>query len=280
VEKRIELTKRICKNCGSSVIGEYCQDCGQRMLDDSDRSLRNLLGEILSNVFIFDNRFFLSLWYLFRYPGKMTVEYLAGKRKKFIPPITLFLFFNLIYFFVNPLSDYSLDLYDQMYAQLHSSWTLPLVEAKIESEGLDFESYYPIYQSASDNASKSIMILNVPIVAFFIYLMSLKKRKFYFDSLIFAFHYFSIYLFSWLQFGWVELVASITTIDYDSTFTIFIFRLLTLGIPIFFSVLSIKKFLDTNWYWAILSGIGAFLAVALANLIYRPIILLVVIWLS
>lgn len=280
MEKRIELTKRICKNCGSSVIGEYCQDCGQRMLDDSDRSLRNLLGEILSNVFIFDNRFFLSLWYLFRYPGKMTVEYLAGKRKKFIPPITLFLFFNLIYFFVNPLSDYSLDLYDQMYAQLHSSWTLPLVEAKIESEGLDFESYYPIYQSASDNASKSIMILNVPIVAFFIYLMSLKKRKFYFDSLIFAFHYFSIYLFSWLQFGWVELVASITTIDYDSTFTIFIFRLLTLGIPIFFSVLSIKKFLDTNWYWAILSGIGAFLAVALANLIYRPIILLVVIWLS
>ncbi len=250
------------------------------MLDDSDRSLRNLLGEVLSNVFIFDNRFFQSLWYLFRYPGKMTVEYLAGKRKKFISPVTLFLFFNLIYFFVNPLSDYSLDLYDQMYAQLHSSWTLSLVEAKIESEGLDFESYYPIYQSASDNVSKSIMILNVPIIAFFIYLMSLKKRKFYFDSLIFAFHYFSIYLFSWLQFGWVELVASFTTIDYDSTFIIFIFRLLTLGIPLFFSVLSIKKFLDTNWYWAILSGIGVFLAVALANLIYRPIILLVVIWLS
>ena len=101
-----------CHNCGTPVNGAFCHNCGQQVRDNSDRSVRRLLGEVLGNLFFLDNRFFISVGYLFRFPGRMTVEFLAGKRKKFISPVTLFLFLNLIYFFNKPLSDYSLPIED------------------------------------------------------------------------------------------------------------------------------------------------------------------------
>ncbi|MEQ8303905.1 MAG: DUF3667 domain-containing protein [Cyclobacteriaceae bacterium] len=96
-----------------------------------------LLGEFFYNIFFFDNRFFLGMWYLVRYPSRMTVEFLEGKRKKFISPIPLFLFVNLIYFLVNPLSDYSLSLYDQIHSQPYSMWTKEWVDFKLQMERLD-----------------------------------------------------------------------------------------------------------------------------------------------
>ena len=127
MEKTPEKSQKKCFNCGTPVNGVFCHNCGQRVRDNLDRSLGRLLGEFFGNVFFLDNRFLLSLWYLVRYPSRMTVEFLEGKRKKFISPVTLFLFLNLIYFIVNPLTDYSLSLYDQTHSQPYS----PLIEGTV-----------------------------------------------------------------------------------------------------------------------------------------------------
>lgn len=158
-----------CLNCDTTVSGAFCHQCGQRTHDNSDRSIRRLLGEVLGNIFFLDNRFFISAGYLFRFPGLMTVEFLEGKRKKFISPVTLFLFLNLIYFFNTPLSDYSLSLEDQIYGQPHSSWAKKVLLKKLKKEELDYKTYTTTYQKATDNVSKSVMMVNIPIIAAFIY---------------------------------------------------------------------------------------------------------------
>ncbi len=275
-----ELESIICKNCSSQLTGQYCHNCGQKVIDSSNRTVKHLFTELLSNVFFLDNRFFVSVWYLIRFPGCMTVEYLEGKRNKFLSPITLFLFFNLIYFFVNPLSDYSLALYDQMYSQLYSEWTLPWVENKIESTGLDFGSYSQLYQTASDNISKSIMILNIPIIALFVYMMTFSKRKFYFDNLIFVFHIFSIFIFSWTQIGWIKLIGDALPITDDSIVIDILGLFFTMVLPVLYSILSIKKFMDVKWHWSIVLGTGVMISIILANLIYRLIILFVTLWVT
>ena len=266
-----------CLNCNASAEGSFCHNCGQKIRENSDRSISHLLGEVLGNIFFLDNRFINSAWYLVRYPARMTVEFLEGKRKKFISPVTLFLFVNLIYFFASILSDYSISLEDQ-FSQPYSRWIRESVTQKMRNNGLSLAEYDIIYQKASDNISKAIMIINIPMIAGFVYLQSFKKRSFYYDSLIFCFHFFSLFMASWIMLAWLYTCAELiglpdSSIVYDITFYLFAFL-----IPLLYAILSIKRFLDTRWYWAILAGMGVMIGVTMANLIYRFIILVLTLW--
>lgn len=280
MEKGLELIQTQCLNCSASVEGGFCPQCGQSVRDNLDRSLGRLLGEFFSNVFFLDNRFFLSAWYFVRFPNRMTVEFLEGKRKKFISPITFFLFINLIYFFVNPLSDYSLALYDQMHSQPFSMWAKEWVDLKLQTEGLDVRAYAITYQNMSDTISKSIMIINIPMIAGFVYLMAFKKRRFYFDSLIFAFHFFTLYMLSWVMLSWVGTLIDFLSVGEDSIVSGISFYLFTFFIPLLYAILGIKKFMDIRWYWAIAAGMGVMIAAQLANMCYRFIIFIVTFWVT
>gem|GEM_PF-4959360 len=81
MEKSHELVPRECLNCNASIHGGFCHQCGQAVRDNTNRSIGQLLGEFFGNIFFLDNRFFLSVRYLFLYPCRMTVEFLEGKRK-------------------------------------------------------------------------------------------------------------------------------------------------------------------------------------------------------
>lgn len=267
-----------CLNCGAVVEGSFCPQCSQSVRDNSDRSLSRLTGEVFGNIFFLDNRFLLSIWYLFRYPSRMTAEFLEGKRKKFISPVTLFLFLNLIYFFVNPLSDYSLSLHDQISSQPYSKWSNEWVTQKIQDEKLNADDYAIIYQKTSDSISKSVMILNVPMIAFFVYLMAFKKRSFYFDSLIFAFHYFSVFMVSWVMLDWSDNLITFITKDENSLLSSISFNLFTLIIPLLYAILGIKRFMNFRWYWSIPAGLGIMIGVFLANFTYRFIIFSLTFW--
>lgn len=275
MKKNTALLQTQCLNCGTSVDGTFCHHCGQRARNNSDRSLGLLLSEFFSNIFFFDNRFFLSVWYLVRFPGRMTVEFLEGKRKKFISPITFFLFLNLIYFFVNPLTDYSLSFYDQIHSQPYSMWIKDWVDLRLQKEGLDEQAYGIIYQNMSDKISKSIMIINIPIIALFVYLMAFKKLRFYFDSLIFAFHFFTLFMLSWVMLDWVNTLLYFLTGDEYSIVSDISFKLFAFFIPLLYAILSVKKFMGIRWYWAIAAGLGIMIAVALTNAFYRFIIFIV-----
>ena len=278
MEEHHDIIKTQCLNCNTSVNGNFCHQCGQASRDNTDRAIGKLLGEFFGNIFFLDNRFLLSGRYLFRYPGRMTVEFLRGKRKKFISPITLFLFFNLIYFFVNPLSDYSLSLEDQVYSQPYSDWVREWVVSKLKTEGLEGADYALTYQNNSDTISKSIMIINVPLIAFFVYLLALKKRRFYYDSLIFAFHFFSLYMASWIMLPWVDNLISLIAGHSESVVASISFKLFAFGIPLLYAIGSIKRFMNIRWYWAIPAGFLVLLSVNLANLFYRFIIFLLTFW--
>lgn len=273
-----ELAQSNCLNCGSSLTGHFCNECGQNARDNSNRSVSLLLGDFLGNLFFIDNRFILSVKYLFGFPSRMTVEFLEGKRKKFISPITLFLFFNLIYFIVNPLTDYSLSLEDQFYSQPYSEWIQASVIDKIENGGFADNTYSAIYQQMSDTISKSIMILNVPLIALFVYLMAFKRRRFYFDSLIFSLHFFSLLIFCPVLMKWCDLLFASLPNHISSAIPDFTFELFCYVIPTIYAILSIKKFMNIKWIWSIPAGLWVVASVVFVNLIYRFMILWLTLW--
>ena len=86
-----------CLNCGAELQGTYCSRCGQR-----DAELKvpfsHVLEEVFHDVWHFDLRFLGTLRLLLTRPGQLTVEYMAGRRTRFLPPFRLYVFVSFVLF--------------------------------------------------------------------------------------------------------------------------------------------------------------------------------------
>lgn len=93
--KKRDIPYTHCKNCGTELTGIYCHQCGQHALE-LDQSFWKYIYTQISLAYQFDNRVFLTLWHLFRRPGFLTNEYLAGKINSYVHPIKLNRFLLII----------------------------------------------------------------------------------------------------------------------------------------------------------------------------------------
>jgi hypothetical protein len=86
-----------CRNCGAPAGDAYCPQCGQ---ETSTRlpSARQFLKEAAGRYVAFDGRMWRTLAALLLRPGHLTLEYFAGRRRRYIRPARLFLVLSLVLF--------------------------------------------------------------------------------------------------------------------------------------------------------------------------------------
>jgi hypothetical protein len=94
---------RPCPNCNELLWGQYCASCGQRarvrmitfweLLKDA--------GDLLASL---DSRIWRTLGLLMFRPGRLTLDYLQGKRARYVPPMRLFISATLVFFFIATLN--------------------------------------------------------------------------------------------------------------------------------------------------------------------------------
>lgn len=87
-----------CQNCQTMLQGGYCHVCGQHAHNPL-RSFRHAVEDVFESFWHVDGRIFRTLRDLL-VPGKITREYLAGHRVRYIPPLRLYVILSLITFFV------------------------------------------------------------------------------------------------------------------------------------------------------------------------------------
>jgi hypothetical protein len=94
-----------CLNCGADLNpgDRYCHHCGQKNLS-SRLGLKELISQFLTDYFAIDSTLWKTLRLLFFKPGKLTKEFIEGKRKRYVPPFRLYIFLSFIYFFSLALS--------------------------------------------------------------------------------------------------------------------------------------------------------------------------------
>lgn len=88
-----------CLNCGTELRGPYCHACGQPV-KGMVRHLRSILHDFLDTVFEYDSRIWRSLIPLYFRPGRITGEFLDGKRIRFVLPFRLFFVLTVVAFLV------------------------------------------------------------------------------------------------------------------------------------------------------------------------------------
>jgi hypothetical protein len=86
-----------CANCGTPLQGKFCHVCGQENLELKE-SFGHMMNHAISDYFHFDHQFFHTLKPLLFKPGKLTTEYMAGKRVQYLHPVKMYIFISLVYF--------------------------------------------------------------------------------------------------------------------------------------------------------------------------------------
>jgi hypothetical protein len=92
--------ERLCLNCGEPLHGAFCSNCGQRVVPPRP-SLRELLGEAFAEFSGWDGKLAATLRLLVTRPGQLTVDFLDGKRARYITPLRLYLSVSLVYFLLS-----------------------------------------------------------------------------------------------------------------------------------------------------------------------------------
>jgi hypothetical protein len=97
-ERHLAAIGTPCSNCETVLQGPYCYNCGQ-LAEGFERSIWHLGVEAFESFFHFDGRLFQTVPKLALQPGRLTRDYLDGKRAYQIPPLRMFLIVILVLFF-------------------------------------------------------------------------------------------------------------------------------------------------------------------------------------
>ncbi len=88
-----------CANCATPLVGQYCSRCGQRARGRLI-SIWELVRDAIGDLFELDSRLWQTLLPLVFRPGKLTRDYLMGRRARFMPPFRTYLVLSVVFFLV------------------------------------------------------------------------------------------------------------------------------------------------------------------------------------
>jgi len=92
-----ERIAKDCLNCGTQVVGRFCQQCGQENVEVKESFLQ-LVRHFLEDLTHFDGKLWKTIKLLLFKPGSLTKLYMEGKRASYIHPIRMYLFVSAVFF--------------------------------------------------------------------------------------------------------------------------------------------------------------------------------------
>jgi len=218
-----------CLNCGNTVQGKFCSNCGQENLEIRE-NFGHLMNHAISDYFHFDHQFFNTIKPLLFKPGYLTNEYMAGKRVKYLHPVKMYIFISIVYFLLafqqreNPTTvnfnvkvpsgqqtktkpekenpDSTYEQYQATQLKLPASkrdgaiihWGTKKAYAYSKKYGKN--SLEVFQEQVQHNIPKSMFVL-MPLFALGLMIAFRKNKKFYVEHLIYSFHFHCfLFLFS------------------------------------------------------------------------------------
>jgi hypothetical protein len=85
-----------CLNCGAPLHGAFCGACGQRSVP-ANPTVSELAGDAWRELSGYDGRLASTFRNLLR-PGRLTIDYLQGRRARYLSPVRLYLIVSVVYF--------------------------------------------------------------------------------------------------------------------------------------------------------------------------------------
>lgn len=188
-----------CANCGAAITGRFCASCGQ---DARQRLTVMELGQqVAGGLFNLDSRLWRTLRDL-AVPGRITAEYLAGRRVRYLPPVQTYLVAALLFFSILPSGTFAI-LTDGAYrAAIRAEAAAEGVgndERHARERGLNpaWETERVAFEQRAARFSL-LMFALLPLLALALHATHLSSPLLYLEHLVFAFHLQTVV---WLVLG-------------------------------------------------------------------------------
>ncbi|WP_111669761.1 DUF3667 domain-containing protein [Algoriphagus litoralis] len=167
---------RVCKHCGNTFQGKYCNRCGEKVLEKRDQNFKNYLLNLLNAYTFVDGKFFNSLRTLLLKPGKITSDISEGITVPYMQPISFFFLANFIYFFFPVIQTFNTNLYNQLNKMPYSGFARGKVDEYLSKANISLSDFSSIYDLNSTGNSKLILFLFVLYLLPFIILTNYSDR--------------------------------------------------------------------------------------------------------
>ena len=218
-----------CRNCDTPLEARYCPNCGQKEVD-LERPILVLLRELVYETFELDGRALRTLTTLIVRPGALTSEFLAGHRRRFTPPLRLYLVISLLFFF-------------------SATWIAG--QGGLLEHGQSVEEFTPGQVQFLGDDLPRLMFLLLPLFALLLKLAYFSRL--YFDHVIFAVHFHCVaYIVLGLMLPFEQLASR--------QLLALLLQLLLLTYLCTYLVLALRRVYGSGWLAATLKCLAVLLA--------------------
>jgi hypothetical protein len=228
------ITDSTCGNCGATTSGNYCHMCGQETRLHAP-SFGEFLHEFIGHYVALEGRLWGTITRLLFRPGLLTTEYLAGRRKRYVEPLRLYLSLSIIFFAVLKLSDVGIVTIDPHAAPAAAAHQAAPAQERapggddklqevLQREAPGIFHSFDRFNNMADHEKSAVLqagfykyapyaiFLLMPLFALWLKLLYLGTGKKYGEHMLFALHtnafaFVMLGIFMFLPEGFLKFVA-------------------------------------------------------------------------
>jgi hypothetical protein len=247
-----------CKHCGNQFQGNYCNQCGEKVHAEHHKRVGHILEEAFHFITHLDGTLFMNLRAIFTRPGKMSLEYCNGIRKKYFKPISFFLLCVVLYLLFPKF--HGLNMKMNTFHQRGNSYawlSRPAVREKMRNNTMTYEQVQEKYDTKSLKVSKVFLLVLLPLIAFVLYVLFSRQRRYFFDHFIYATEFGSLWII--IQFLLMPLLVSAITLAFPNTESFFHDDnpwVWVIIVMLFFSMVAtaFRRFYQQAWAWSLVKA--------------------------
>ncbi len=188
----------ICPSCGSAATARFCGACGE----ERNVAVAPIAGDRTATGprRSFVGRLRSSLSTLASPPGRLTADWIHGVRVGYLAPLSLFLWTNVAFFFVQSAS--GLGILSWPLRSHLSDDSIAWITTRLFAQHRPYvaastAAYEQVFNTLEAVHAKSLVIVMVPAFAIALSALLIDRRELFRNSLTFAMHFFAFALI-WL----------------------------------------------------------------------------------
>ena len=272
----------ICKNCNNSFSGKYCNHCGEKLYSEKDKKVSHFFEEGLHFITHFEGTFFNTIKKIFSKPGQLSVDYCNGKRKTYFKPLSLFLLLVVLYLIFPVFEGLNMKVQYHMQHLAYGKYANGIVRELLSRKNITLAEFEPVFHQKSEKVSKFLLLILLPLTALFFWLLTFKKRKYFFDQMVFSAEINCMYLL-WgfvllplLLFGSEVIYRLFTGSFFQTSDTIL--GIITYTVLCIYTGAGARKFYKISWWQSIGFALLFYVAhLIIVQYIYKFILFYIVI---
>jgi Protein of unknown function (DUF3667) len=280
-----------CKNCGNEFTGKYCNNCGEKVYTAHDKSIIHFFEDAFHFVTHFEGTFFTTLKTIFSKPGKLSLDYCNGLRKKYFKPLPFFMLLVVLYLifpvFTGLNMPFKYYLSNGSYASRATTkktgFNIDSILITINSavgatnfKSKDEANIYRIkyadsivkklpelarleatFNKKSEKTSKFLLLILLPLTAIVLSLLSVRKHRYFFDQLVLSTEINSFYLLFtfFLMPIFITVCYKLLPPIAPRILTDSHIGFFSYAIIGFFSAIAFRQFYNDKWWWSAIKAL-------------------------